>query len=122
MRELEVRTHLRIMKQSLLANELRGFSRSDVDKVLGNDVAKVISNWTSIPVDKMTEDESDRLLKMEEIATSGKRSKLTSYFEIIFAIFAYIDGIDIQSSFRLMQNIYDCFFLCYIIIIIISFH
>ena len=67
MRELEVRTHLRIMKQSLLANELRGFSRSDVDKVLGNDVAKVISNWTMIPVDKMTEDESDRLLKMEEI-------------------------------------------------------
>ena len=67
MRELEVRTHLRIMKQSLLANELRGFARSDVDKVLGNDVAKVISNWTSIPVDKMTEDESDRLLKMEKI-------------------------------------------------------
>ena len=67
MRELEVRTHLRIMKQSLLANELRGFARSDVDKVVGNDIARVISNWTKIPVDKMTEDESTRLLKMEEI-------------------------------------------------------
>lgn len=67
MREMEVRTHLRIMKQSLLANELRGYTRSDVDKVIGNDIAKVISNWTTVPVDKMTEDESDRLLKMEKI-------------------------------------------------------
>lgn len=36
--------------------------------VLGyNDIAKVVSNWTGVPVSKMTEEESERLLNLEEI-------------------------------------------------------
>ena len=64
--EMEVRTHIRIMKQSALTNESRGFSRRDVDMVTDNDVSDVISNWTGIPVTKITGSESARLLKMEQ--------------------------------------------------------
>ena len=64
--EMEVRTHIRIMKQSALTNETRGFSRRDVDMVTETDVSDVISNWTGIPVTKITGSESERLLKMED--------------------------------------------------------
>lgn len=64
--EMEVRTHIRIMKQSALTNEVRGFSRRDVDMVTETDVSDVISNWTGIPVTKITGSESERLLKMED--------------------------------------------------------
>ncbi len=38
------------------------------DMVVGYDeIAKVVSDWTGVPVKKMTEAESERLLKMEEI-------------------------------------------------------
>ena len=64
--EMEVRTHIRIMKQSVLTSEARGFNRRDVDMVTENDVADVVSNWTGIPVTKITGSESARLLKMED--------------------------------------------------------
>ena len=64
--EMEVRTHIRIMKQSALTNETRGFTRRDVDMVTETDVSDVISNWTGIPVTKITGSESARLLKMED--------------------------------------------------------
>jgi ATP-dependent Clp protease ATP-binding subunit ClpC len=64
--EMEVRTHIRIMKQSALTNEVRGFSRRDVDMVTETDVSDVISNWTGIPVTKITGSESERLLRMED--------------------------------------------------------
>ena len=64
--EMEVRTHIRIMKQSALTSEVRGFSRRDIDMVTETDVSNVISNWTGIPVTKLTGSESARLLKMED--------------------------------------------------------
>jgi ATP-dependent Clp protease ATP-binding subunit ClpC len=64
--EMEVRTHIRIMKQSALTNQKRGFPRDEVDMVTETDVSDVISNWTGIPVTKITGSESERLLKMEE--------------------------------------------------------
>nr|WAK84962.1 ATP-binding subunit of Clp protease [Amicula sp. isolate GU52X-4 cfCalB7] len=64
--EMEVRTHIRIMKQSALTSEARGFSRQDVDMVNETDIADVVSNWTGIPVTKITGSESAKLLKMED--------------------------------------------------------
>nr|YP_010517014.1 ATP-binding subunit of Clp protease [Haslea provincialis]UXN44796.1 ATP-binding subunit of Clp protease [Haslea provincialis] len=64
--EMEVRTHIRIMKQSALTSEARGFNRRDVDMVTETDVSDVISNWTGIPITKLTGSESARLLKMED--------------------------------------------------------
>jgi len=64
--EMEVRTHIRIMKQSALTNQKRGFTRHEVDMVTETDISDVISNWTGIPVTKITGSESERLLRMED--------------------------------------------------------
>ena len=64
--EMEVRTHITIMKQAALTNEALGLTRKDIDIVLENDVAEVISGWTGVPVTKISDSESKRLLKMED--------------------------------------------------------
>ena len=65
--EIEVRTHIRIMKKSAAAQKKRlGIIREDIDIVNENDIANVISNWTGVPVTKLTGSESARLMKMEE--------------------------------------------------------
>ena len=45
-------------------NSARGNQTGVVDK---EDIAKVVSNWTGVPVSKLTETEKDKLLKLEEI-------------------------------------------------------
>lgn len=37
------------------------------EEVTAEDVAEVVSNWSGVPVTKLTETESDRLLNMESI-------------------------------------------------------
>ena len=84
--EMEVRTHLRIMKQSVLSNQMRGFIRSNVDMVNENDVSAVVSNWTGIPVTKITGSESARLLKMEDTIHErivGQKHAVTSVSKAI---------------------------------------
>jgi len=70
--EMEVRTHIRILKQSDLLKRSaltknRKVIRTDIDMVVANDISNVISNWTGIPVQKITGSESNRLLLMESI-------------------------------------------------------
>ena len=84
--EMEVRTHIRIIKQSALTNEVRGFIRHDVDMVTETDVSNVVSNWTGIPVTKITGSESERLLKMEETIHEriiGQKHAVTSVCKAI---------------------------------------
>jgi len=65
--ETAVKSHLRIMKNSALSKKKRGFERAEeVDMVNENDVSSVISNWTGIPITKLTGSESERLMKMED--------------------------------------------------------
>ena len=64
--EMEVRTHIRIMKQSALTKPGSQLNRQEVDMVTETDISDVISNWTGIPVTKLTVSESARLLKMED--------------------------------------------------------
>ena len=66
-REVELRTSIRIMKQSAMADDMNGITIEEIDMVVENDVANVVSNWTGVPVNKITGSESERLLKMEEI-------------------------------------------------------
>jgi ATP-dependent Clp protease ATP-binding subunit ClpC len=65
--EMETRSHVRIVKSATLVNKTQGFIREDVDLVLPDDVANVVSSWTGIPVNKITGSESERLLQMEEL-------------------------------------------------------
>ena len=64
--EMEVRTHIKIMKYAAVTQQLRGVTRKDIDMVNEKDISDVISNWTGIPVSKISGSESERLLKMEE--------------------------------------------------------
>lgn len=64
--EVNLRTHLKIMKQSLNKNILKGFVRQEIDTVVSNDIANVISNVTRIPVNKISGSETARLLRMED--------------------------------------------------------
>ncbi|HEX3027361.1 MAG TPA: ATP-dependent Clp protease ATP-binding subunit [Clostridia bacterium] len=38
-----------------------------VNEVTDNEIAEIVSSWTGVPVKKLAQEESDRLLKMEEI-------------------------------------------------------
>lgn len=63
--EMEVRTQIQVMKQALEINEKAGLKRTHIDMVMEDDVAEVIAGWTGIPVNKISESESKKLLNME---------------------------------------------------------
>ena len=63
---MEVRIQIQIMKQSLEINEKAGLQRVHIDMVMDEDVAQVIAGWTGIPMTKISENESEKLLKMED--------------------------------------------------------
>ena len=65
-RELELRTHIRIFKKTVLAKLGQGIIRPDLDTVVEDDVAKVVANWTGIPVNKISGAESKKILEMEK--------------------------------------------------------
>jgi ATP-dependent Clp protease ATP-binding subunit ClpC len=64
--EMEVRTQIQVMKQALEINEKAGLKRTHIDMVMEEDVAEVIAGWTGIPVTKLSESESIKLLNMEQ--------------------------------------------------------
>ena len=64
--EMEVRIQIQVMKQALQINEKVGLKRVHVDIVMEEDVAEVISGWTGIPITKISETESKKLLNMED--------------------------------------------------------
>ena len=49
-------------------NELNSKNKSDIlsDTVDDNDIAKIISKWTNIPINKLVDSEKDKLLKLNE--------------------------------------------------------
>ena len=47
-------------------NKMKKNTQGIVGKVVEEDIADVVSSWTNIPVKKLSEDESDRLIRMEE--------------------------------------------------------
>merc|ERR1712056_38130 len=54
------------MKQALQINEKAGLKRTHVDMVMEEDIAEVIAGWTGIPITKISETESKKLLNMED--------------------------------------------------------
>ena len=69
--EIEVRTHLRIMRFALTSKEKYAKYSSPngprFDEVTESDISKVISAWTGIPVTKINQSENQRLKFMEQI-------------------------------------------------------
>ena len=64
--EMEVRSHIKIMKHAFLTQQYLHSTRKDIDLVNEKDISDVVANWTGIPVSKLTGTESERLLKMED--------------------------------------------------------
>merc|ERR1711933_200682 len=64
--EMEVRIQIQVMKQALQINEKAGLKRTNVDMVMEEDIAEVIAGWTGIPITKISETESKKLLNMED--------------------------------------------------------
>jgi ATP-dependent Clp protease ATP-binding subunit ClpC len=54
------------MKKAAQTTEVLGITRKDPDTVMENDIAEVISGWTGVPVAKISDSESTRLLNMED--------------------------------------------------------
>ena len=64
--EMEVRTQIRIMRNSKEIKEKAGNLRTNIDAVVEDDVAAVVAERTGIPMAKVSEQESKKLLDMEE--------------------------------------------------------
>ena len=60
----EQQVMLRVAEEKL--SKLPEESRFTNEKVTASDIAQVISKWTGIPVDKMTQSEKDKLLRLED--------------------------------------------------------
>ncbi|MEL6229924.1 MAG: ATP-dependent Clp protease ATP-binding subunit [Cyanobacteria bacterium J06627_3] len=63
-REMEIKAEIRAIAQSKRTDEAGGTTESPV--VTEEDIAHIVASWTGVPVNKLTETESDKLLNMED--------------------------------------------------------
>ena len=65
-REMEIKTEIRSIAQTKKA-ETDEKSKEDSPKVTEEDIAHIVASWTGVPVNKLTESESEKLLHMEDV-------------------------------------------------------
>lgn len=65
--ELRDREHELTQKLQQLQQDWESQQLSELPEVDEEEIAAVVSSWTNIPVSKLQEDESERLLKLEEV-------------------------------------------------------
>ena len=68
-RAASLRDEVRSLKQQLeeQRNQWRDKNERSGDEVTAKDIAQIVSSWTGVPVVQLTEEESRRLLRLEEI-------------------------------------------------------
>ena len=68
-RAASLRDEVRHLKQQLeeQRNQWRDKNERSGDEVTAKDIAQIVSSWTGVPVVQLTEEESQRLLRLEEI-------------------------------------------------------
>ncbi|HLO50140.1 MAG TPA: ATP-dependent Clp protease ATP-binding subunit [Kamptonema sp.] len=63
-REMEIKAEIRAISQN---KKTEGKSETDVSpNVTEEDIAQIVASWTGVPVNKLTESESEKLLHMED--------------------------------------------------------
>ncbi|WP_353121812.1 ATP-dependent Clp protease ATP-binding subunit [Planktothrix agardhii] len=62
-REMEIKAQIRTISQTKKAETTR--SEDDSPIVTEEDIAQIVASWTGVPVNKLTESESEKLLNME---------------------------------------------------------
>ena len=63
-REMEIKAEIRAIAQNKKSDSPRGEDLSPV--VTEEDIAQIVASWTGVPVNKLTESESEKLLHMED--------------------------------------------------------
>ena len=62
-REMEIKSQIRTISQTKKSETTR--SEDDSPVVTEEDIAQIVASWTGVPVNKLTESESEKLLNME---------------------------------------------------------
>jgi ATP-dependent Clp protease ATP-binding subunit ClpC len=62
-REMEIKAEIRAIAQSRKTDSVDGDDSPVVDE---DDIAQIVASWTGVPVNKLTESESEKLLHMED--------------------------------------------------------
>jgi len=62
-REMEIKAEIRAIAQSKKSEDSNGDDNPVVDE---EDIAQIVASWTGVPVSKLTESESEKLLHMED--------------------------------------------------------
>ena len=62
-REMEIKAEIRSIAQNKKADDESG---EDMPSVTEEDIAQIVASWTGVPVSKLTESESEKLLHMED--------------------------------------------------------
>lgn len=65
-REMEIKAEIRAIAQSKKAEAAEGGETTDSPVVGEEDIAQIVASWTGVPVNKLTESESEKLLNMED--------------------------------------------------------
>ncbi len=65
-REMEIKTEIRSIAQTKKAEDDET-TKEDSPKVTEEDIAHIVASWTGVPVNKLTESESEKLLHMEDV-------------------------------------------------------
>ena len=62
-REMEIKSEIRTIAQG---KKVEGEGGDDSPTVTEEDIAQIVASWTGVPVNKLTESESEKLLQMED--------------------------------------------------------
>jgi ATP-dependent Clp protease ATP-binding subunit ClpC len=62
-REMEIKAEIRSIAQNKMSEDESG---DDMPSVTEEDIAQIVASWTGVPVNKLTESESEKLLHMED--------------------------------------------------------
>ncbi|MEL7333237.1 MAG: ATP-dependent Clp protease ATP-binding subunit, partial [Cyanobacteria bacterium J06560_2] len=66
-REMEIKAEIRTIAQTKKDEDAAGEIKSDSPQVTEEDIAHIVASWTGVPVSKLTESESEKLLHMEDV-------------------------------------------------------
>jgi ATP-dependent Clp protease ATP-binding subunit ClpC len=96
-RELEIQAEIRALVQDNNSNSTNPECTPVVNE---EDIAHIVASWTGVPVNKVTESESARLLQMEDIYISGSsvKKKPSRQFPVQFVAPALVSVIPIVQS------------------------
>ncbi len=66
-REMEIKAEIRTIAQTKKDEDAASETKENSPQVTEEDIAYIVASWTGVPVNKLTESESEKLLHMEDV-------------------------------------------------------